>query len=68
MAFDVLPLFLLIKQPSRGILRKRCSENVQKVYRGTPMSQCNTPGRLPLLLEYYLEIQYELEKMMLTKA
>ena len=24
------------KQPSRGILRKRCSENMQKIYRRTP--------------------------------
>ena len=29
------------KQPSRGILRKRCSENMQKIYRRTPMPKCN---------------------------
>ena len=25
------------KQPSRGALRKRCSENMQQIYRRTPM-------------------------------
>ena len=28
------------KQPSRGVLRKRCSENMQQIYRRTPMSKC----------------------------
>ena len=31
----------LQKQPSRGVLRKRCSENMQQVYRGTLMPECN---------------------------
>ena len=25
------------KQPPRGVLRKKCSENMQQIYRGTPM-------------------------------
>ena len=25
------------KQPFKGVLRKRCSENVQQIYRGTPL-------------------------------
>ena len=25
------------KQPPRGVLRKRCSENMQQIYRRTPM-------------------------------
>ena len=25
------------KQPSRGVLRKRCSKNMQQIYRRTPM-------------------------------
>ena len=25
------------KQPFRGVLEKRCSENIQKIYRKTPM-------------------------------
>ena len=29
------------KQPSKGILRKRCSENIQKIYRRTPMPKCD---------------------------
>ena len=28
---------LFQKQPSRGVLRKRCSENMQQIYRRTPM-------------------------------
>ena len=33
--------FHLQKQPTRGVLRKRCSENMQQVYRRTPMSKCD---------------------------
>ena len=29
------------KQPSRGVLRKRCSENMQHIYRRTPMPKCD---------------------------
>ena len=29
------------KQPSRGILRKKCSENIQQIYRRTPMPKCD---------------------------
>ena len=29
------------KQPSRGVLRKRCSENMQQMYRRTPMPKCD---------------------------
>ena len=29
------------KQPSRGVLRKRCSRNMQQIYRGTPMVKCD---------------------------
>ena len=28
------------KQPSRGVLKKRCSENMQQIYRRTPMPKC----------------------------
>ena len=28
-------------QPFRGVLRKRCSENMQQIYRRTPMSKCD---------------------------
>ena len=29
------------KQPPRGVHRKRCSRNMQKIYRRTPMPKCN---------------------------
>ena len=29
------------KQPSRGVLKKRCSENMQQIYMRTPMPKCN---------------------------
>ena len=29
------------KQPSRGVLRKRCSESIQQIYRRAPMLKCN---------------------------
>ena len=29
------------KQPPRGVHRKRCPENMQKIYRRTPMPKCN---------------------------
>ena len=28
-------------QPSRGVLKKRCSENMQQIYRRIPMPKCN---------------------------
>ena len=28
------------KQPFRGVLKKRCSENMQQIYRRTPMQKC----------------------------
>ena len=31
----------LQKQPSRGVLKKRCSENMQQIYRRTPMPKCD---------------------------
>ena len=29
------------KQPSRGVLRKRCFKNTQQIYRRTPMTKCD---------------------------
>ena len=31
---------IMQKQPSRDVLRKRCSENMQQIYRRTPMPKC----------------------------
>ena len=33
-------IYKVQKQPSRGIFRKRCSENMQQIYRRTPMPKC----------------------------
>ena len=29
--------YVIQKQPPRGVLKKRCSENMQQIYRRTPM-------------------------------
>ena len=29
------------RQPSRGVLRKRCSEKIHQIYRRTPMPKCD---------------------------
>ena len=31
----------LLKQTFRGVLRKRCSENMQQIYRRTPLPKCD---------------------------
>ena len=44
----VLLIFLrkkLQKQPSRGALKKSCSENMQQIYRRTPMLKCDFTHR-----------------------
>ena len=33
--------FKLQKQPPRGVPRKSCSENMQQIYRRTPMPKCD---------------------------
>ena len=35
-----LSKLLLQKQPLKGVLEKRCSENMQQIYRRTPMPKC----------------------------
>ena len=34
-------LYLCQRQPFRGVLRKRCSENMQQIYTRTPMPKCD---------------------------
>ena len=34
----ITKVFLVQKQPSRGVLRKRCSENMQQIYWRTPFA------------------------------
>ena len=36
-----LQLLYMQEQPSRGVLMKRCSENMQQIYRRTPMPKCD---------------------------
>ena len=38
---DYFKAMTLQKQLSRGVLRKRCSENMQQIYRRTPMPKSN---------------------------
>ena len=37
----------LQKQPSRGVFRKKCAENMQQLYRRTPMPKCDF-NKVPL--------------------
>ena len=37
----IFMVFFVQKQLSRGVLRKRCSENMQQIYRKTPMPKCD---------------------------
>ena len=41
----------LQKQPPRGVLSKGCSENMQQIYRTTPMSKCDFNKVAALLLD-----------------
>ena len=41
MNMNVVSLNLVQKQPLRGVLKKRCSENMQQIYRRTPMPKCD---------------------------
>ena len=34
-------MWQLQKQPFRGVLKKRCSEKMQQIYRRTPMPKCD---------------------------
>ena len=40
MNFSVISLTVQ-KQPSRSVLKKRCSENMQQIYKKTPILKCN---------------------------
>ena len=44
--FKVGVLTSLQKQPLRGVSRKRCSENMQQIYRRTPMPKCSSVNLL----------------------
>ena len=38
---DLSNAFTFQTQPSRGVLRQRCSENMQQFYKRTPMPKCD---------------------------
>ena len=40
---DLMTSYDFQKQPSRGVLRKRCSENMPQIYWRTPMPKCDFP-------------------------
>ena len=40
------------KQPPRGALRKRFSENMQQIYRRTPMPKCNFSNFIEIALRH----------------
>ena len=40
-AKPVSSIWLIQKQSSKGVLRKRCSENMRQIYRRTPMLKCD---------------------------
>ena len=44
------------KQPSRGIFRKRCSENMQQIYRRTPMPKCDFSNVAKHLLKLHFDM------------
>ena len=49
MKFEDAPNLINIqKQPSRVVLRKWCSVNIQQIYRRTPMPKCDF-NKVPLL-------------------
>ena len=38
---NIMIFFSTQKQPSRGVFIKRCSENMQQIYRRTPTPKCD---------------------------
>ena len=37
---ELLEVIVIQKEPSRGVLRKLCSENMLQIHRKTPMPKC----------------------------
>ena len=44
------------KQPFRGVLRKRCCENMQQIYRRTSMSRCDFNKVTKHFIEFHFGI------------
>ena len=49
-------IFKLQKQPSRGALRRKCSENMQQIYRRTPMPKCDPVNLLHIFRTHFLKV------------
>ena len=47
--FEEIPFLLVLQNPSRGVLKKRCSENMQQIYRKHP---CQSVISLNLLSNF----------------
>ena len=51
-AIELLQSVEVQKQPFRGVLRKRCSENMQQIYRRTTMLKCDF-NKVALKLQHH---------------
>ena len=56
--------FKIQKQPSRGVLRKRCSENMQQIYRRTPC-RSTTSIKLQQIYRRTPMVKYDFNKIAL---
>ena len=45
--------YFVQKQPSRGALKKRCFENMQQIYRITPMPKCDLCNFIEITLRHW---------------
>ena len=52
--FTMIDCTSVQKQPSRGVLSKRCSENMQQIYRRTPMLKCDFNKVVATLLKSHV--------------
>ena len=67
-----LPFYQLQKQPSRGVFRKRCSENMQQIYSRTPMPKCDfkialRQGCSPVNLQHIGRIRVNMQLQLMCK-
>ena len=55
------------KQPSRGVLNKRCSENIQQIYRRTPNFFCKVTKRRNSINPLRFERSFQISKLSKVK-
>ena len=53
------------KQPPRGVLRKRCSESIQQIYRRAPMLKCNFNKVARNVIEILLRYGYSFVNLLI---